>query len=68
MSQATLPPAGFHWVNMVRAGGVKHPEEWQHNGYNEIINPPRRYRILARDRLLQLLNLNESQLIENYPH
>jgi hypothetical protein len=68
MSQATLPPAGFHWVNMVRAGFVKHPEEWQHNGYHEIINPPRRYRILARDRLLQLLDLNESQLIENYPH
>ena len=54
-------------LNMVRAGVVNHPEEWQHNGYHEIINPPRRYRILARERLKQLLDISESQLIESYP-
>lgn len=51
MWQAPLPPAGFHWVNMVRAGVVKHLEDWQHNGYHEIINPPRRYRVLAGNAL-----------------
>ncbi|MCF8038026.1 MAG: hypothetical protein K9K79_01800 [Desulfohalobiaceae bacterium] len=62
--KATLPPAVFHW----RAGVVKHTEVWQHNDYHEIVNPPRRYRVLARVRLKQLLDISESLLIESYPH
>jgi REP element-mobilizing transposase RayT len=55
-------------MNMVRAGVVNHPREWRHSGYHEIMNPPRRYQVLARIRLMQLLDLNERQLIESYPH
>ena len=29
-------------LNMVRAGVVKHPAEWEHGGYLEIQNPPAR--------------------------
>jgi len=54
-------------LNMVRAGVVKHPEDRQHNGYHEIIYPPQRYRVLAREHLKQLLDISESQLIESYP-
>lgn len=31
-------------LNMVRAGVVSHPDEWDLNGYNEIQNPPARWR------------------------
>ena len=30
-------------LNMVRAGVVSHPSEWEMNGYNEIQSPPERY-------------------------
>jgi REP element-mobilizing transposase RayT len=35
-------------LNMVRAGVVSHPSEWDENGYNEIIRQPRRYGIIDR--------------------
>jgi hypothetical protein len=53
-------------LNMVRAGVVHHPHEWQHSGYHELVDPPRRYRIIARDRLKQLLSLDERGLVEDY--
>jgi putative transposase len=31
-------------LNMVRAGVVRHPAEWDHGGYGEIQQPPDRYR------------------------
>jgi REP element-mobilizing transposase RayT len=33
-------------LNMVRAGVVKHPNEWSHSGYNEIQKPKQRYGII----------------------
>jgi putative transposase len=55
-------------LNMVRAGVVAHPREWRHGGWHEIVDPPRRYRIIARDRLKQLLNTNEKTLTDSYEH
>lgn len=41
-------------LNMVRAGVVLHPGEWQHGGYMEIQQPPRRYRIINIPELMKL--------------
>jgi putative transposase len=49
-------------LNMVRAGVVKHPGMWPHGGHREILNPPSRYRLLARDRLTSLLGIDNSSL------
>lgn len=49
-------------LNMVRAGVVKHPREWRYGGYKEILNPPARYRLLARDRLKKLLTIDKEAL------
>jgi REP element-mobilizing transposase RayT len=55
-------------LNMVRAGVVSHPRQWRDGGWHEIIDPPRRYRIIARDRLKQLLNADEKTLTDSYNH
>ena len=47
-------------MNMVRAGVVKHPSEWEFCGYNEIQNPKKRKGIIDFDRLMDLLGF------ENY--
>jgi len=47
-------------MNMVRAGVVKHPSEWEFCGYNEIQNPRKRKGIIDFDRLMDLLGF------ENY--
>ena len=41
-------------LNMVRAGVVKHPSQWQHGGYCEIQNPPQRKGIIDFPKLLEL--------------
>lgn len=51
---------------MVRAGVVQHPSEWSYGGYNEILNPPVRYRLLARNRLIDLLDIEEKRLGVEY--
>ena len=33
-------------LNMVRAGVVSHPSEWQWTGYNELLRPKSRYRLI----------------------
>ena len=43
-------------MNMVRAGVVKHPEEWTDGGFQEIQRPPKRYRIIDMPTLLDLSN------------
>ncbi|MEE9500801.1 MAG: transposase [Candidatus Aminicenantaceae bacterium] len=54
-------------LNMVRAGVVNHPKDWTHCGYNEIISQRQRYRLLDRDQLIKLLNLNtQNELREFY--
>ena len=41
-------------LNMVRAGVVDHPGNWPFCGYNEIQDPPTRYRIIDLDSLAGL--------------
>jgi putative transposase len=38
-------------LNMVRAGVVSHPEQWQWVGYHEIMGQRQRYRLLDLERL-----------------
>ncbi len=47
-------------LNMVRAGVVGHPTQWEFCGYNEIQNPRKRKGIIDFDRLMGLLGF------ENY--
>ena len=44
-------------LNMVRAGVVQHPSEWPFCGYNEIQDPPQRYVLIDRERLIALLGV-----------
>jgi len=44
-------------LNMVRAGVVKHPAEWEAGGYHEIQGPSPRYRIVDRAALADALGL-----------
>ena len=54
-------------MNMVRAGVVKHPEEWPFCGYNEIQNLRQRYSLIDYQRLLSLVQMKEiSDLQEFY--
>lgn len=45
-------------MNMVRAGVVNHPRDWQASGYHEIQNPPMRYRIVDLEVLQNLLEVS----------
>jgi putative transposase len=47
-------------MNMVRAGVVEHPSQWEFCGYNEVQNPRKRKGIIDFDRLMGLLGF------ENY--
>jgi hypothetical protein len=66
--QATAVQADSHFVqcmiyidlNMVRAGVVGHPSEWAFCGYNEIQEPPQRYSIIDRKRLMELVGIGMS--------
>ncbi len=41
-------------LNMVRAGVVSHPEQWDHGGYNEIQNPRRKNILIDYETLERL--------------
>lgn len=45
-------------LNMVRAGAVKHPEDWAHGGYHEIQGNKRRNTIIDLNALMDVLELN----------
>lgn len=54
-------------LNMVRAGAVKHPSEWPHCGYGEILNPPSRYSIIDQKALMSKCGYNsEEQFRKDY--
>ena len=53
-------------LNMVRAGAVKHPSEWESSGYNEIQEPPKRYSIIDWSKLLDLCGFSEVEQFRNY--
>ena len=40
---------------MVRAGVVSHPREWSWTGYQELVGDRKRYRLIDRERLFELL-------------
>lgn len=44
-------------LNIVRAGAVGHPAEWESGGYREIQAPPRRHRIIDRLALADALRV-----------
>ena len=43
-------------LNMVRAGVVSHPSEWDFSGYNEIQTPRKRYALIDYEVLRELLD------------
>ena len=43
-------------LNMVRAGVVRHPEQWKYGGFNEIQRPRLRYRVIDHHALCKLTN------------
>ena len=54
-------------LNMVRAGVVKHPEDWPFGGYRYILAPPKRYRLTDNKKLMELMNIREiDRLRETY--
>lgn len=46
-------------LNMVRAGVVSHPAEWEHGGYNEIQQPRQRKSLIHYDALCSHLGLGK---------
>jgi hypothetical protein len=72
---ATAIERGEHFIkclvyidlNMIRAGVVKHPNEWEHSGYQEIQAPPKRYSIIDTNGLMRLCGIpNAEQLRETH--
>jgi putative transposase len=54
-------------MNMVRAGVVKHPQEWPYGGYAEIQLPRQRYALLDYEGLKEILNFKTiEELAEAY--
>jgi REP element-mobilizing transposase RayT len=54
-------------LNMVRAGVVAHPRDWSFTGFHEIVSPPERYRLIDREKLLELLcGKDETTLTQDY--
>jgi len=51
-------------LNMVRAGAVQHPSEWDTCGYNEIQSPKKRYGLIDHNCLLELLGLSSMGALE----
>ncbi|WP_018936299.1 transposase [Thioalkalivibrio sp. ALJ24] len=44
-------------LNMVRAGVVQHPREWEASGYREIQDPPGGYRVIEQQALKESLEI-----------
>jgi putative transposase len=54
-------------LNMVRAGKVAHPRDWQWCGYHELMGMRKRYRLLSVNHLLEALgDLHRDDFRENY--
>jgi hypothetical protein len=52
-------------MNMVRAGVVTHPSEWDFSGYNEIQKPRERYALIDYKRLMNLLHISTVDELRN---
>lgn len=53
-------------LNMVRAGVVKHPSEWEVGGYNEIQDSLSRYRVIDRQGLHEFCGIPEGESFAEY--
>jgi putative transposase len=47
--------------NMVRAGAVRHPSEWPHCGYNEIMEPVSRYRVIDIKKVVSYFGFQKQE-------
>ena len=52
-------------LNMVRAGAVRHPEEWAHGGYHEIQGNRRRNTIIDLNALAEILELSSREALRS---
>jgi putative transposase len=52
-------------LNMVRAGAVAHPRDWELSGYREIQSPPNRYQVIDLDALVDALGLNDIEQLRD---
>ncbi len=50
-------------LNMVRAGVVAEPSEWNECGYNEILHDPGRYRLIDRKTLKSTLGFTDEEVL-----
>jgi putative transposase len=53
-------------LNMVRAGVVCHPREWQWCGYNELLGERTRYTVIDFDRVLEQTGFSDIQTFREY--
>jgi putative transposase len=51
-------------LNMVRAGAVDHPHEWNESGYKEIQQPRLRYALIDHWRLMDLLGIPSLSMLQ----
>jgi putative transposase len=51
-------------MNMVRAGAVSHPAEWDPCGYREIQQPPMRYCVIDLEALMNLLGIRDLNTLQ----
>lgn len=56
------------YMNMVRAGVVSHPSEWRESGFHEIKSPPLRYRLIDRQRLVELTGAKDEEALQYLHH
>lgn len=55
-------------LNMVRAGVVKHPAKYKLSGYNEIQNPPERYRVNDSKANLEYFCMSDENTFQQAHH
>jgi putative transposase len=53
-------------LNMVRAKVVKHPKDWKHSGYHEIVRPKKQDRLIDRKKLVKKLDIEPNELPKQY--
>ncbi len=53
-------------MNMVPSGDVDHPSEWEESGYNEILNPPKRYRLINQEKPAHLLDIDSIENLQKH--
>lgn len=52
-------------LNMVRAGVVDHPMEWEYTGYNEIKKPKQRYSIIDHEMLRSFFRVKSNERLRD---